>query len=249
MNDTTEAWHESFFHGAWTEVQPRSFSPEESRATAETVRELLQLPPDGRVLDVPCGEGRVAQILADWGFRVTGIDRSADFLDQARAKAESAGLDIDYRQDDMWSFTVDQTYDGAISLWSSIGYSGEEEDQRYFESIAQALASGGSFVLDTHVMETLLPDFQEHGWHRAGGVLVVEERHFDPSTSRVHSQWSFCGPQGVEEAESSIRIYSFRELVEMLRGAGFDDFVAYGSMELEPFSVGSSRLVLLAGRS
>lgn len=248
MDESTAAWHESFFRGAWVEVQPCSFPPEDTRATAEAVRELLQLPEKGRVLDVPCGEGRVAQLLAEWGFRVTGIDRSPEFLEQARAKALAAGTEIDYREGDMWSLSLDEQFDGALSLWSSIGYAGEEEDRRYFEGIASSLADGASFVLDTHVLETLLPDFQERSWHRAGDVLVAEERRFDPHTSRVHSHWSFCGSHGVEEAESSIRIYGFRELTAMLRQCGFEDFEAFGSMELELFEVGSSRLVLLAGR-
>ncbi len=41
----------------------------------------------GRVLDVACGEGTFASILAGRGASVVGIDAAADLIDQARAKA------------------------------------------------------------------------------------------------------------------------------------------------------------------
>ena len=41
-----------------------------------------------RVLDLPCGEGRVARELARRGARVVGVDLSTSMLDRARAVRE-----------------------------------------------------------------------------------------------------------------------------------------------------------------
>jgi ubiquinone/menaquinone biosynthesis C-methylase UbiE len=45
------------------------------------------------VLDVGCGTGSLAVLLAADGHRVTGVDLAAGMVEQARAKAEKAGLD------------------------------------------------------------------------------------------------------------------------------------------------------------
>jgi ubiquinone/menaquinone biosynthesis C-methylase UbiE len=250
MNEDTP-WHERFFAGAWQRVQPNSFSPEDTRQSAEALRELLQLDPGATILDVPCGEGRIAEHFAHWGYRVTGVDRSEAFLAMAQEKAGARDLQIDYRQANMWQLDAlghDGSYDAALSIWSSIGYATEEDDRNYFRCIYDALKPGGALVVDTQCLETLLSDFEERQWYQAGEILVAEQRHFDPVSARVLSLWTFAGADCFEQTESSLRIYSYRELESMLAGLGFADFESYGSMELEEFELTSPRLVLVARR-
>src|SRR6476646_4853867 len=54
------------------------------------LRELLERHPVSgrRALDLACGTGTLALLLADYGWDVTGLDSSAAMLDQADAKAE-----------------------------------------------------------------------------------------------------------------------------------------------------------------
>src|SRR3954463_8308842 len=58
---------------------------------AQYLRELLDRHPVAgrRALDVACGTGTLALLLADEGWDVTGLDSSAAMLDQADAKAET----------------------------------------------------------------------------------------------------------------------------------------------------------------
>lgn len=52
------------------------------------------------VLDVGCGNGSLARILARRGNRVTGIDRSAPIIERARAREAAQPLGISYLQRD-----------------------------------------------------------------------------------------------------------------------------------------------------
>ena len=52
------------------------------------------LPAGGRVLDVACGKGRHALLLAAAGFEVTAVDRDADALDRLRAQALRLEVDV-----------------------------------------------------------------------------------------------------------------------------------------------------------
>ena len=60
---------------------------ERADGDAALITRLLDLRPGARVLDVPCGHGRIANRLAARGFSVTGIDLSDAFLAEARAGA------------------------------------------------------------------------------------------------------------------------------------------------------------------
>ena len=52
-------------------------------------------PSGGRVLDVACGKGRHALLMAEAGLRVRAIDRSADVIATLQNEADRLGLQID----------------------------------------------------------------------------------------------------------------------------------------------------------
>jgi 2-polyprenyl-3-methyl-5-hydroxy-6-metoxy-1,4-benzoquinol methylase len=52
-------------------------------------RSLLKVPPGSHVLDLPCGAGRLLDILAGLGYRVTCADRSEHMLRMARQRWET----------------------------------------------------------------------------------------------------------------------------------------------------------------
>jgi 2-polyprenyl-3-methyl-5-hydroxy-6-metoxy-1,4-benzoquinol methylase len=48
------------------------------------------------VLDLACGHGRIANRLTQRGARVTGLDATPLFLEQARRDAAARGVEVDY---------------------------------------------------------------------------------------------------------------------------------------------------------
>ena len=82
---------------------------ERSDMEVELIVRLLGLQPGMRVLDVPCGHGRIANRLAALGCEVVGVDSNASFLDVAR----QAGGPVDYRLADMRKLTPDGPFSSA----------------------------------------------------------------------------------------------------------------------------------------
>lgn len=71
------------------------------------------------VLDVACGTGEHAKLLAEQhGFEVDGVDLNAEFLRLARLK-HPAGR---FYEADMREFDLPGRYDAVICMFSSIGY-------------------------------------------------------------------------------------------------------------------------------
>ena len=199
---------------------------------------------------MPCGEGRIALELARRGYAVTGLDRSRVLLDQARERARARNLDVEWLEADMWGpgFPADRRFDGAICLWGSFGYGTEEQDEAFLRRLAEVLPPGANLVLDTHVAETLLPQWEPRSWRQIGDVLVCEERRWAVETGRVETEWTLSSENRREVRHSSIRIYTYPELVKLLSDSGFEDCSAFGSPDLEAFELGSSRLLLAATR-
>lgn len=160
-----------------------------------------------KVLDLACGTGTVSILLAQRGYDVTGIDRSADMLEIARAKAREAGVEVNFLQRDMVRLQMVQHFDLVVCLYDSLNYLlSPSELEAAFAGVARALNVGGMFLFDMNTLHCLANDW---------GNQVVEER--GPSGLLVH-QYSFSPETRIGTLElfcllnHSDRIEKFREI-------------------------------------
>jgi SAM-dependent methyltransferase len=200
------------------------------------------------VLDLPCGPGRHALELARRGFRVTGVDRTAAYLEQARQRATNAALPIDWVQADMRGFRRANTYDAALNLFTSFGYFADaEDDRRVAENFFASLKPGGRLVLELMGKEVLARAFQARRWDRLpDGRLWLEERALRDDWSWIDVCWMVLGGQQREEYRLRHRLYSATELKLLLSRVGFTRLRAFGSLAGTPYDHAAARLVVVA---
>ena len=73
-------------------------------------------PPPARVLDLGCGTGSLAVLLAVAGYDVVGVDSSPAMLEHARVKADAAGVPVDLRLGDAAEPPVGEGRGGAVDV-------------------------------------------------------------------------------------------------------------------------------------
>ena len=87
-------------------------------AGAEEFVRSLNLRPGVRVLDVACGTGNFALPAARLGATVTGLDLAPNLIQQARAKAESEGLNARFDEGDAENLPYDNaSFDAVVSMF------------------------------------------------------------------------------------------------------------------------------------
>ena len=79
----------------------------------ETIKNLA---PGFDALDIACGEGRNSLFLAQHGFNTTGLDISDIGLAKGRKRAETNGLDVDFRRVDLDIYIFEGTYDLILNF-------------------------------------------------------------------------------------------------------------------------------------
>jgi cyclopropane fatty-acyl-phospholipid synthase-like methyltransferase len=84
-------WWEGFFEGLWQDAQLGLWTEEDNRATADKIERAMGLRQPARIIDVPCGDGRISLELAARGHDVTGVDLTERFLAEAERKVGGTG--------------------------------------------------------------------------------------------------------------------------------------------------------------
>lgn len=245
-----EWWQEMFASPAWQAVQLSWDTLESERSPAQTdlIERALRLEPGMRVLDAPCGTGRIALELAARGYPVTGIDVTERFLDEGRTQAAARGLEVDFRRGDLREALPERgDFDAAVCFWGSFGYFDDAGNAAQARATAEALRPGGVYLIDTPCQETILPRFRDRHWFEVEDTVVLQENEWNAGSARVETTWTFLRGAERSARATSIRLYSLHELTELLRAAGFTAFEARDD-DLEPFELGAQRLWLVATR-
>ena len=243
---TSPDWTHDFFSGPWLEVQKRLRTPEQSAKEAAFVETALALAPGSEVLDVPCGDGRIAVELAARGHRVSGVDLQPEMIDEARRKAAERGVALELHRIDLRELPWTARFDAALCWWGSFGWFDAPDNLRQAKAVARALKPGGRFLVDLPTLEALLPQWRRRSWNKVGEVLVCDESDFDPISGRIETIWTFRRGDETAVRRSSIHLYTYRELVSVLKAAGFREFDAKGTLGRDDFRQGSRRLYLTA---
>lgn len=132
------------------------------RAKCRHIAGKLCLSPGDRVLDIGCGWGGMALYLArEFDVRVTGLTLSKDQYDEARRRADQAGLSdrVEFRLEDYREHR-DQ-YDAVVSV-GMFEHVGRPQYQTYFDRVRDLLAPGGRALI--HTIGRTGPPENGHTW-------------------------------------------------------------------------------------
>jgi SAM-dependent methyltransferase len=240
------------YTGLLQEALRRAKPADQTRREADYIQMLLDVSPPAHLLDVPCGEGRLMFEMAARGYRVTGLDIAPEMIGMARRAATERDLagSVTLEQRDMRDLPWRDTFDGAYCLWESFGYFDDDGNRAFLSAVAGALKPGARLMFDTHIAESLLPHMFRRDWERIGDDLwIMEEHEYDHTASLVTRRWVTVKAGQIEQRSLTIRLYTYRELVALVKSVGFDVVDDYGWLNLLPYTLASPRLVLVARKA
>ncbi|MCH8076650.1 MAG: methyltransferase domain-containing protein [SAR324 cluster bacterium] len=255
----TTDWTDDYFQGLALEAWENENSPEKTRADADFLLDALDAglgTGPARLLDVPCGDGRLALELARRGYKVTAVDRDAAQLATAKnmASREKAArqekLSIQWRRADMRRLRFRGGFDGAFCFGNSFGYFGPDGTAAFLAGMGRALRPGGRLVIDTQVAaESLLPTLEHRIWQQAGDIAVLAEYAYHPAESRLDSTFTFIKGQRREVRTASHWVFTIGEIGRMLAASGVRILHLYADTDGSPFEMGAPRVLLVGGKS
>jgi len=251
MTEKNTAWwkNETF----WKIFEPLMFDSErlqDSRKEVENIISLTGASPGNTILDVGCGNGRHLVHFAEMGFITTGIDYSRSYIKKAEKMFAENILDHkpELINSDFRDMDYSGEFDGAVSLFQSIGYfENPSDDLKVFRNIYNALKPGGWFLVECDGKEVVASGFEERTWFEREGRIILLEYAIEGAWSTLRQRWMFRDTDNSwHETEISYRIYSAMELAQTLEQAGFGIIELFGSLDGRLYDQNAKSLVALA---
>jgi SAM-dependent methyltransferase len=195
-----------------------------------------------RLLDVPCGIGRVGIPLARLGHRVTGLDLSPHLVDVANKRAAASAVASRSRflvgdMHDLASRFAPASFDVVLNVFTSIGYGSEEEDLKFFRDALSVTRKGGLLLISgLRNRDYIARNPSQNVYEESKRLLVLDNYSFDGPRSRERGVWRFFTKSGNGESLKfagefpvDIRVYAPHELVARLEVIGWRVRATYDS--------------------
>jgi SAM-dependent methyltransferase len=228
-----DEWYVGFHRGLAARFW-RAAGATMAEADLEVIRTLLPDPP-ARVLDVPCGDGRITLPLAEAGYDVTGVDIERQ--------------DRRFVQGDLRALPDLGRFDVVLSWGNSFGYTTPAETQQSLAGFKRVLEPGGRLILESL---TIAEGFQtsplsETASYTFGDVTMAAANTYNPYRSRLESDWGFTDEHGHEErASGAHHVHTTGEVVRMLEAAGFTDIALKAPDGTREYALGDKRMIAVA---
>jgi ubiquinone/menaquinone biosynthesis C-methylase UbiE len=212
---------------------------------------LARVEPGAEILDCPTGFGRHAFTLTEAGYRVTGLDRSETQL----AEAERRRGDVEWprlvRGDYRELPFEDESFDGVLNLFTSLGYLDREGDVGVLREFRRVLRLGCALVVETMHRDRLARVFLPRQWDRLpDGSLFLQEHETDWVAGTISTLHLIVTPEGERiERRFVHRGYTATEWVALLEEAGFEEVECFSDWAGEKPPTPDQRLLVRAMRA
>lgn len=179
-----------------------------------------------RVFEPACGTGRVLFRLARAGYRVGGLDLNEPSVRYCNARLARHGFPRTAFVGDMSDFRLRAPVDGAFNLINSFRHlTSGRAAKAHLRCVAEALRTGGIYVLGLHLTPTVGAPMEEESWSARRGSLEVathmwtRERDSRRRLERVGFRYDIATPSRRLRVEDELvfRTYTAAQLLRLVR--------------------------------
>ncbi len=197
---------------------------------------ILKPSSEDRILDLCCGQGRHSIELSRRNFQnIEGLDRSHYLIQKAKSIVKKEDLRVKFKEGDARKIPFsNDSFNIVMLLGNSFGYFETiQDDLRVLKEIFRALKPWGKLLIQVTDGDYLKENFQPRSWEWIDKKhFVCRERSLSLDKQRLisrelvtHIEKGVIADQFYAE-----RLYSQKNLRELLTAAGFSEIIFHGTM-------------------
>lgn len=181
------------------------------------------------LLDLGCGSGIYAELLAEKGFCVTGIDFSARSIQYAKQHAVERHMNIRYHYQNYLEMDYLEEFDVIILIYCDFGVLAPEDRAVLLKKCRKALKDGGVLFLDGWADNFLSAfeekdsvGYEERGFWSEKPHAVIQRNTVYPESQNTLEQYVVVTEESCECYNIWNQVYSRETLEAEIRDAGFE---------------------------
>lgn len=243
------SWWRNYFDHEYLRLHDPLFPPARSRREVGAMLELLGLPHDSAILDMPCGWGRHTNLFGEAGHQAIGADISTHFLNRASHEAAHLASQARFVAADLRYLPFrDGVFDAVVNVFTSLGlFLHDQEDLHALREARRVLRPQGRFLLETmHRDDVMAAYAPRDSWTLPDDTRVKVRRRFDPVGGISYESLRWRRGDDGGKKRHALRIRTATEVRDLLGGAGFRDMRYFGHWDQSPFTHRSPHLIVVA---
>jgi len=177
-----------------------------------TVDWILDQVPDKslNILDLGCGPGLYAELFAQKGHTVTGVDFSENSINYATKEANKKKLNITYLNRDYLNLALTQNqFDLVLLIFTDFGPLLPGERENLLKIVYEVLKPGGIFIFDILNDSNIESKLTPKNWEISGGGFWRKGPYVALSESYLYSEQKVILSQHIIIDEVGNEIYRF----------------------------------------
>lgn len=233
---TAEMWTDPYISQQLLElhIHPDHDIASRSKAKIELITDwiLNQTSKDNlEILDLGCGPGLYAELLAQRGHAVTGVDFSENSIIYASQQAKQKQLDIQYMRKNYLELNFKNQFDLVILIYLDFCALLPGERDRLLINVFRALKPGGIFICDVvndrNIEKKIMPTswaVEKSGFWKNTPYMALNKGYHYPEARVLANHHIIIGDD--DTVESYIfwsHYFSIDDMGLILRSKGFED--------------------------
>lgn len=237
-------WFENWFNSPFYPILYQNRNDAEAHFFIDNLLAYLKPAPHSSMLDIACGRGRHAFYLFQKGYRVRGIDLSAESIaDAQKHYAEHLGSNLNFFVQDMREPFCSECSNYVFNFFTSFGYfSNPADNHATLQGIKQALLSNAKVVIDFLNIEKLKNQLVPYEEKMLDGVHFKITRNIE--NGFVNKNIAVNDKYFFNEKVQALTLQNFEEMLQI---NGFKLLEVWGGYDLRVFDAATAdRLIILA---
>ncbi|MFZ4800315.1 MAG: class I SAM-dependent methyltransferase, partial [Bacteroidia bacterium] len=236
-------WFADWFDSPYYHILYKNRDYTEAELFLNNIVSLMKMPVGSSIIDLACGKGRHSVFLNNAGFKVKGVDLSANSIDYAK-QFENENLHFEVA--DLRNLCIEPQFDYAFNLFTSFAYfKSDEENQQVLNQFRHCLKPNGILLLDFFNAEKVklqqnitesktIEGITFHLKKVIENQKVIKQINFEADSKNYY----------FHEEVQLLTLYDFEKLFEQ---TGFKILNVFGNYHLENYEPNTSdRLIFLA---
>lgn len=241
MSKSTKQWYASWFDTPYYHILYKDRDYTEAQVFMDNLTNYLNIPQEGKILDLACGKGRHSVYLNTLGYNVTGVDLSEKSIAYAKQFEKE---NLKFNVHDM-SKPYPESFDAVFNLFTSFGYFEDEAcNLKTIASIKAELNTFGFGVIDFMNVNYVLEHLVAEDIKTVEGIDFHQKRSL--KDGYIVKDISFDADGEFFQFQERVKAFTLEDFEILFEKAGVYLLDVFGDYKLRKYhSKTSERLIMI----